>query len=370
MPSMSSLGDLLNIRHPIVQSGMGRVAGPELAAQVSRAGGLGILAGLHVPPDTLRAQIQELRALCAGAPFGVNLWLHPDLHPPIDPARLPVADIAAANAALNPARRAVNVPESTAPPPPRPNSIPDAIQVVIDERVPVWSIGLGLPSSDLVDRCHRSGVRVMAMVANVDDARAAAAVGVDIIAAQGSEAGGHRSTWRPGARDDISTFALVPEVVDAVRVPVIAAGGIADGRGLVAALALGAVGVLLGTRFVATRESLAPESWKRAILESSSQATTVTRAFTGLPARVLRNQFVAEYESSGAPVLPGLLQLALEEQIWTAARRENKADYFPLYAGQSVGVIHDLPGAADVVRRLVEEMDAVLARLKVDRATL
>src|SRR5882672_5158499 len=142
---MSSLTRLLNIRHPIIQSGMGRVAGPELAAEVSRAGGLGILAGLNVPPDDLRTQIRTLRDLAGGAPFGVNLWLHPDLHPPIDPAKLPANAVSAVNAALNEARRAVHVAESTAAPGPRPDLIPDAIDVLLDERVPVWSVGLGLP---------------------------------------------------------------------------------------------------------------------------------------------------------------------------------------------------------------------------------
>src|SRR5262249_28000087 len=157
--------------------------------------------------------------------------------------------------ALNHARRAVSVPESDAVPAARPDWIADAIEVVLDEKVPVWSVGLGLPSADLVARCHERGVQVMCMVANVDDARAADMAGVDVIVAQGAEAGGHRSVWRPDARADVGTFALVPEIVDAVTKPVVAAGGIADGRGLVAALALGASGVLLGTRFVATRES-------------------------------------------------------------------------------------------------------------------
>src|SRR5262245_8761423 len=137
---MSSLSRLLNIRHPILQSGMGRVAGPELAAEVSRAGGLGILAGLNVPPDDLRAQIRQLRNLAGGAPFGVNLWLHPDLHPPIDPAKLSASDVSAVNRALNAARRAVHVPESTAPPSPRPDLLPDTIDVILDERIPVWSV--------------------------------------------------------------------------------------------------------------------------------------------------------------------------------------------------------------------------------------
>jgi nitronate monooxygenase len=234
---------------------------------------------------------------------------------------------------------------------------------VLDERVPVWSVGLGLPSADLVARCHERGVLVMCMVANVDDARAADMAGVDVIVAQGAEAGGHRSIWRSDARADVTTMSLVPEIVDAVGTPVVAAGGIADGRGLVAALALGASGVLLGTRFVATKESMAPEFWKRAILESSSDRTTVTRAFTGLPARVLRNRFQQEYEASDAPVLPGLLQSSLEFDIWMAAAKTNKPDYFPLYAGQSVGVIHDLPTAADVVTSIVREAAAILQGL-------
>jgi len=341
---------------------MGRVAGPELAAEVSRAGALGILAGLNVPPDDLRAQIRRVRAL-TDAPFGVNLWLHPEVQTPVDPSRLPRSDVDAANAALNPARRAVGVAESSATPPPRPDLLDAAIDVLIDERVPLWSVGLGVPGADRIEQCHRHGVLVMVMVANVDDAKFAAAAGVDIIVAQGAEAGGHRSTWRPEAHADVGTFALVPEVVSAVDVPVVAAGGIADGRGLVAALALGAQGVLLGTRFVATRESMAPEFWKQAILRSSSHATSVTRAFTGFPARVIGNRFQREYEQSQAPVLPGLLQASLEQDIWMAAARTNAPDYFPLYAGQSVGVINDLPGAADVVSTIVNEAAAVLRRL-------
>ena len=348
---------------------MGRVAGPELAAEVSAAGGLGILAGLNVLPDDLRAQIRRVRGL-TDAPFGVNLWLHPQVEAPTDPSRLPAADVAAVNAALNPARRAVGISESESAPAQRPNLLPAAIDVVIEERVPVWSVGLGLPPDDLVARCHAHGVRVMVMVANVEDARAADAARVDVIVAQGAEAGGHRSVWRADAPADVGTFALVPEVVDAVRVPVVAAGGIADGRGLVAARALGAAGVLLGTRFVATRESMAPDFWKRAILQSRADATTVTRAFTGLPARVVRNAFQQEYDASKAPVLPGLLQAALEQDMWLAAARAGKPDYFPLYAGQSIGIIHDLPGAREVVKAIVDEAHAVLLTLANDAELL
>jgi nitronate monooxygenase len=341
---------------------MGRVAGPELAAEVSRAGGLGILAGLNPSPGEMRAQIRRIREL-TDAPFGVNLWLHPAVRTPVDPARLPAGDVGAANAALIAARRSLGVPETTVMPPQRPDDLAAKIEIVLDERVPLWSVGLGLPDADLVARCHGRGVRVMVMVTNVADARAGAVCGADVIVAQGAEAGGHRSTWRDEDATGVGTFALVPEVVDAVGVPVLAAGGIADGRGLVAALALGAAGALLGTRFVATRESMASDAWKQAILRATSDQTTLTRAFTGLPARVLRNRFVSDFDAAGAPVLPGLLQASLEQDIWAAAISANQPEYVPLYAGQSVGVIRDLPGAADVVAAIVEEAAAVMRTL-------
>lgn len=340
---------------------MGRVAGPELAAEVSRAGGLGVLAGLNVPPADLAQQIDRVRQL-TDRPFGVNLWLHPDVQQPIDPASLVPEHVAAVNAALRSARLRVGLPPSDQPPPPRPDHVANAIDVILERRVPVFSVALGLPSADVVDRCRERGVRIMAMIANVEDARKAAEAGIDVIVAQGAEAGGHRSIWREGSRGDVGTFALVPEAVDAVKVPVVAAGGIADGRGLVAAQALGAAGVLMGTRFVATRESMAPEFWKQAILRSSSDATMVTAALTGLPARVLRNRLVEEYEASGAPALPGLHQAALEQDIWLKAARDGNPEYFPMYAGESVGLIHDVPGAAEVVEAIVREAAVVRQR--------
>ena len=359
-----SLTSLLNIRYPIIQSGMGRVAGPELAAEVSRAGGLGILAALNLSPDELHRQIRRVRGL-TDRPFGVNLWLHPDLLPPIDPSQVSRDAVAAATAALNLARRHLGLPDSDAPPQRRADTILAAIDVILDERVAVCSSALGLPSNEIVARCRARDVRLMMMVANVDDARAAEECGADIIVAQGAEAGGHRSTWRADAPAPAGTFALVPEIVDAVNVPVVAAGGIADGRGLVAARALGAAGVLLGTRFVATRESMAPQFWKDAILRASSDATGVTSAFSGLPARLLRSRLAADYESSGAPVLPGLLQASLQQDIWAKAASEGLGDYFPMYAGQSVGVIRDLPGAADVVEAIVREANASISRLAI-----
>src|SRR5258705_2990904 len=141
---MSSLCRSLKIAYPIFQSGMGRVAGPDLVGAVARAGGLGILASLNLKPDDLRGQIRRVRELSTGT-FGVNLWLHPDIHPPVDPSSVPARDVEAATAALNRARQAIGLPESVAPLPRRPDTIDEAFDVILDERVPVWSIGFGLP---------------------------------------------------------------------------------------------------------------------------------------------------------------------------------------------------------------------------------
>lgn len=359
------LCDLLQIEYPIIQSGMGNIAGPELVAEVARAGGLGILAGLGVPPEELRRRIRRLREL-TNRPFGVNLWLHTELRPPIDPASIPEDTVRAVQGTLNRFRERLGVAAADGRPPRMPDLVDAAFEVILEERVPIWSIGLGDPGPEMVGRCRDRGVKVMAMAARLEDGEALARSGVDIIVAQGSEAGGHRSTWvKTGTAEEaaVGLVALVPQVVDAVRCPVVASGGIADGRGLVAALALGAQGVLLGTRFVATRESMAPEFWKRALIERDAGATAVTDAFTGLYARALRNTFADEYARSNAPVLPGLAQRAAAQDVFDASAARGTGEYFPMWAGQSVGLVHDLPGAGDVVRAIAREARDVLARL-------
>jgi nitronate monooxygenase len=359
----TSLCDLLGIAYPILQSGMGRIAGPELVAEVSGSGALGILAGLRLSADDLRAQIRRVRNL-TDRPFGVNLWLHEDLRPPRLPADLPFESVRAVQRVLNGFRDRMGLPHLTGAPAPTPDVIDDAIEVILEERVPVWSIGLGNPGAELVERCHQRGIAMVAMVATVEDARAVADTGVDVIVAQGAEAGGHRSTWKKRASPteaSIGTMALVPQIVDAVRQQVVAAGGIADGRGLVASLALGATGVMLGTRFVACRESMAPQMYKDALLRSGSGDTAVTDAFSGLYARAVRNTFAREYDASGAPVLPSLLQSNAADDVYRASAAKDDPEYFPMWSGQSVGLIDDLPGAAEIVASVVREAEQAIA---------
>jgi nitronate monooxygenase len=359
------LCDLLGIDYPIIQSGMGSVAGPDLAAEVSRAGGLGVIGGLNLPPDELRKRIRFVREH-TDRPFGVNLWLHAELRPPVDVKTIAPATIARVQSALDAFRGELEIPAVAAAPPPMPDLVAQGFEVMLEERVPVFSAAIGLPDAGMVERCHARGVKVMAMIASVQDAREAAAANVDAIVAQGSEAGGHRSVRAKPANPEVTmvgTIALVPQVVDVVRVPVIAAGGMADGRGLVAALALGAQGILLGTRFVATRESLAPEFYKKNLLERDADATIVTDAFTGQWARTLRNRFAVEYRATGAPTLPSLLQSAAAQDIYTASAQRQDGEYFPMYSGQSVGLVHNLPGAGEVVESVIREARELLAAL-------
>jgi len=361
----TALCDLIGIDYPIVQSGMGGVAGPELVAEVCRAGGLGILAGLNVPPDRLRAAIRRVREL-TDRPFGVNLWLHRALRPPIDPTAVDDATLTGAQGMLNRFRERLGIPAATGQPGRALDVVDAAVQVVLDERPAVFSAALGWLDPALADDCRQRGIKVMAMVSTVEDARVAAADGTDVIVAQGGEAGGHRSIdGKPASPESsaIGTMALLPQVVDAVRVPVVAAGGVADGRGLVAALALGASGVLLGTRFVATRESMAPELYKKRVLESESGATTLTDTLSGLWARALANRFTREYAESGAPVLPPLVQRAAADDVFVAALKQGDAEYYPMMAGQSVGLIRDLPGAGEVIASVVREARVVLGAL-------
>jgi len=365
MTLRTTLCDRLGIEHPIVQSGMGGVAGPDLVAEVSRAGALGVIAGLNLPADKVREAIRAVQAV-TDRPFGVNLFMPDQLRPPVDPATLPEQTVEAVQGTLNAFRRRLGLPTTTERPPAVPDLIPASFEVILEERPRVFSIGLGNPEPAMVQRCHERGIAVMAMVTTVDDARTVERAGVDVIVAQGAEAGGHRSTWtKPASVESVSigTMTLVPQVVDAVRVPVLAAGGIADGRGLVAALALGAAGVLLGTRFVASREAATPEFQKKTLLEAEAQATTLTDSITGLWARYVRNVYTSEYDASGAPVFPALLQSRAAQDIFGHAAKQADPAWFPMPTGQSVGLVHDLPGAAEIVERIVREARGVLDAL-------
>ncbi len=353
----TSLCDLLGIRYPIVQAGMaGGPTTPELVAAVSNAGGLGVLGAARLTPDQLIEAIRAIRKL-TGKPFGVNFLLAPP--------ELGNQDIAAVQSFLDRFRQELQLPPgktSLALPPSR---LPEQLKIIFQEQVPVLSIGLGDPSK-LVGSAHAAGTRVMAMVTTVEEAISVAKGGVDIVVAQGAEAGGHRSTFKLGPNGEVplvGTMALVPQIVDAVTVPVLAAGGIMDGHGLVAALALGAAGLLVGTRFLLSRECGTFPAYQKRLLVATEADTVVTRSFTGRPARAVRNRLVDEYLQTGPEPLAWPLQGLAAEDIYGAAQARGEAEYFPLLAGQGLRMLKGNQSAAEIVAEIVSDAKAVMSRL-------
>ena len=360
------LCEILGIKYPLIQAGMGGVAGPELAASVSEAGGLGIITGTFQQPDELRKRIRRIRQL-TNKPFGVNLMLQREMIVPVDIRKIPDEQVQEVQQILNQFRTQLGIPLQQGLTVPVPDLLREEFEIILEENVPVWSIGLGKPTIEQVERCHEKGIKVMAMICTVKDAIEVSETGVDIIIAQGSEAGGHRSTWiKRESKEDacIGTMALVPQVVDAVKQPVIAAGGITDGRGMAAALALGAGAVLIGTRFIATKESMASDLHKQAVLKADSDNTTVTDKLSGAYARVIRNSYTAQYEKANAPVLAPWVQMLAARDIYRAALEKNMPEYYSLWAGQGVGQIKNIPEAAEVVSSIIKEAGESIERMR------
>ena len=341
------LCDLVGVRHPVVQTGMGWVSGPQLTAATAAAGGLGILAGVTMTVEELTDAIGQVQA-ATEAPFGVNLRAdQPDVTERIDLL----------------ARRGVRV----------------------------ASFALA-PREDLIERCKAAGMVVIPSVGAARHAEKVAAWGADAVIVQGGEGGGHTGP--------VPTSLLLPQVVDTVDIPVVAAGGFRDGRGLVAALAYGAAGIAMGTRFLLTRESPVVDEAKRAYLDRGLDDTVVTTEIDGVPQRVLRAGAVADIEGTGglkrllgavrraaafrrlsgtswpAMVREGLamrrsrglawhqvLLAANAPMLYRAALLEGRIDTGIMASGQVTGLIDDLPSCEELITRIMDEADAVLGRL-------
>ncbi|MBL8386376.1 MAG: nitronate monooxygenase [Burkholderiales bacterium] len=339
--------DLFGIELPIFAAGMGGVTMAPLAGAVSAAGGLGVIGATFCTPDELRAEIRAVRRI-TDRPFGVDLLVPGDIPPDVGARAVPpfpefLADLLPEVAGL-----------AGAPPPPLTLELAKAqLAVTLEEKVPLLVSALGTPPW-LIDQCHRAGTRVMSIVGNVRQARRMEELGVDAVIAQGMEAGGHVG--------NVTTMVLVPAVVDAVRIPVLAAGGIVDGRGVAAGLVLGAQGAWIGTRFIATVEATAHENHKRRILEVDEEGTVVSRSYTGKPSRVLRNTFTDRWKGRDAELLPMPWQRIRVESLVAPAKAAGRVDIANFPTGQGAGAIRDMPTAADLVRRLVREAEAALCR--------
>jgi nitronate monooxygenase len=345
----------LGIEWPILQAPMAGVSTPALAAAVSDAGGLGAFAAGLLPPDAVREGIREIRRRTS-RPFSVNFFAHGG-----GEARSPDAALAAASSALRPFREQVGL-----GPPARPGAPPrleDQLEAALAEGFPVFSCTFGIPPRDAVDRLRRAGALLLGTATTPAEAAMLEAAGLDAVVAQGSEAGGHRGTFAgdPG-RSLIGTRALVPRVATRVRLPVVAAGGIADGRGVAAALALGASAAQVGSAFLACQESGASAAYRAAVTaDGGDDRTALTTAFSGRLARGVRNRFVEGME--GRPVLPYPEQNALTQDLRAAAARAGDAGLLSLWVGQGPSPRAGVT-AAEVVASLAREARAALDGLR------
>jgi enoyl-[acyl-carrier protein] reductase II len=306
--------DLFGIRYPIFLAGMGQVAYADVCAAVSEAGGYGTLGMAAESPDSIREEMRKVRKL-TDKPFGVDLL-----------------------AAL-------------------PDSVMAAIDVIIEEGASSFIAGLGIPGP-VIERCHKAGVKVMVVCGKVEHAKRSEEAGCDAVVAQGTEAGGHTGK--------VAGMALVPQVVDAVEIPVLAAGSIVDGRGLAAALALGAQGVWVGTRFIASEEARAARAFKERIVEGGGADTLVTRCYSGKPMRVITNPYAEDFERHPERIHAFPQQMAVSAQAGVLgyakdATTDRQRTCMP--AGQGIGGIHEILPVAEIMSRMLEEARANIVRL-------
>jgi nitronate monooxygenase len=355
-PFANRLCRALGIRHPVLLAGMaGGLTTPELVAAVSEAGGLGTFGLTGMSVDAARADVARARELTR-APIAVNVLVAPST-PPDPRGHDP-------RAALGPLRAELDLPDEPAAAVPA-GSPQDLVAAGLEAGATVVSVGLGDPG--VVRHLARAaGAPLVAMAASVEDAVRAVRSGADVIVAQGGEAGGHRSNFDLPEDGDVplvGTFALIPQVVRAVDVPVVAAGGVMDGRGLAAALALGAEGVQMGTRFLVAAESGAPDGYRRRVREARDTETVITRAVSGRPARAIPNRLTAALEAAGPPALGWPRQAGASADLRAAAARQDHPEMLPLWAGQAAGLASEARPAGRIVREVVAEAAAVLRAL-------
>jgi nitronate monooxygenase len=353
------LCERLGITYPIIQAPMASVTTQQLVAAVSNAGGLGSLGALLLAPQDIIEQTAAIRALTP-KPFNMNLFA-------LEPARVDERQIARVLELLAPVHAELGLPPPRAPGE-YGHSLRDQLEALIEAKPPVASFHLGLVDAPSVARLQRAGSFVIGTATNVAEAKAWAANGADAICAQGSEAGGHRGTFIGDVHASMTgTLALVPQIVDAVGVPVIAAGGIMDGRGIAAVLTLGAQAAQLGTAFVACAESSAAPVWRHALHDAQDTSTQLTKAFTGRHARGIANEFMRRMAAHEGDFPPYAVHSALTGDLRRAAARAGRGEFLSMWAGQGAGLTRlrseNLP-AAQLVSLLARETEAALERVR------
>lgn len=363
---MTSLRAQLRLRHPIVQAPLGGgFIPPEMVADVVRAGALGSIAAAYLSPSEIDAQVATVRARTDGA-FSINLFA------PQPQTTATDGELEAAQSVLDPMRAELGIPQ-------HPRVVAKArdfdaqFESVLRAAPALFSFTLGMPTREHLRAARERNILVMGTATSVDEGEALEALGVDVVCAQGAEAGGHRGTFLgQGAEADgtgvddrdvehalVGTIALVPLLVSRLKIPVVAAGGIVDGRGIAAALALGAELVQLGTAFLACPEANVPSAYRDAL--RGGRRTVVTRAYSGRPGRSIDNRLTRAFSKQKTPAFPH--HQALTADVRAAASKSGRADLMQLWAGQGAPLVRPL-SAGELIQTLARETEAALGAAK------
>lgn len=345
------VASVLGVEYPIIQGPLGGLSTQRLTATVSNFGGLGSFGAHGLSPSAIKDVIAEIRAL-TGKPFAINLWVS-------------MEDVGARSSGKQEFERSLThiakhiVDVGGALPEYKPytaSNFEDQARVLLDARVPVFSFIVGIPPTEILDECRTQGIVTVGTATTPAEAIALEEAGVDLIVASGFEAGGHRGSFLLSAEESLTgTFSLTPQVVNAVSLPVVAAGGIADARGILAAFALGAEGVQIGTAFLASEDSGASPHHRNALLSGKARNTALTKGFTGRLARGIRNQLLDELNGSGVEILPYPLQRHLLRNLSIPAEKAAQPELMQLWAGQSASLSRETD-AKVLLQTLVSEI--------------
>lgn len=348
--------ELLKVEYPIIQAPMaGGITTSKLVAEVSNSGGLGMIGGGYMTPIQMREQIKEIKQLTSN-PFGINLFV---------PSAFKVKEneIKSANHVLNSIRQQLNLQPKDNFDIPKFNDVFETfieqIKVVIEEKVPICSFTFGIPSKEVIAELKQSNITLMGTATTVRESVENERAGMDIVVVQGGEAGGHRGSFIDGKQESlVGLMSLIPQVVDTINIPVIAAGGIMDGRGLMASICLGAKGVQMGTAFLTCIESGAHKVYKEAILNANEDQSVLTRSFSGKWARGIKNKFILEMQNHEALLPDFPIQNTLTQDIRKTSSTQNNPDFMSLWSGQSPRLAKSQT-VESLIKNIVEEVKKI-----------
>ncbi|MBS4211189.1 MULTISPECIES: NAD(P)H-dependent flavin oxidoreductase [Neobacillus] len=354
----NSLTKLLEVRYPIIQAPMaGGVTSSELVAAVSNSGGLGMIGAGYLSPSQLRQQIHEIRELTSRN-FGVNLFVP-------SPYNVDEDKINYAKSVLMPLQEGLGIEGNPSLPSFEADlkTFHEQVDIIIEEKVPVCSFTFGLPSAEIIAKLKQHSITLVGTATTVQEAKLNEEAGMDAVVVQGMEAGGHRGTFLGGDQQSlIGLMSLLPQATDSISIPIIAAGGIMDGRGVMAAKCLGALGVQMGTAFLVCEESGANKLHKQAILEAEEDQTVLTKAFSGKMARGVNNRFIHKHEQmeNHLPAYP--VQNELTKAIRKASAAKGNHEYMSLWSGQSPRLARNIT-VSELIGRIISEAENLQTHL-------